>query len=132
LPSKYPPLYCKAVGSRQHEGQEGYLHSSRILSSLAPDHIFLLVQHFLQEGKLIFIRRVPEREIESKGLLEDAFCMGEGFKALFPMIGTDAAGPHPAEGQMVTGHMHNGIIDTAAAIGQVIHHPVLQILILGE
>ena len=58
--------------------------------------------------------------------------MGEGFKTLFPMVGTDAAGPHPAEGQMVIGHMHDGIIDAATAIRQVIHHPTLQVFILGE
>src|SRR5690554_2068758 len=112
-------------------GQEGYFPGNLNLSSPGPGRYFS-AQYFLQKVKLVSIRWVPEREVESKGLFEDAFCMGEGFKTLFPVIGTNAAGPHPAEGQMVTAHMHNGIIDAAAAIGQVIHHPILQIFIPGE
>ena len=50
--------------------------------------------------------------------------MGEGVEAVLAVVGAHAAGPHPAEGELLHAEVHDGVVDAEAAAARVPREPL--------
>ena len=62
-----------------------------------------------------FVGLVPHRQVQPSFLVYDALIVGEGVKALLPVVGSHAALAKAAESHFAGGQMDDGIVDTSAA-----------------
>ena len=76
---------------------------------------FQLRQKHLGIPELILIRRIRNSWIEPGRFLQNGPVMAEGVETEFAMITAHAAIPHPSKGHVGIGHVHDGVVDTAAA-----------------
>ena len=61
------------------------------------------------------IRLIPHGEVQPDFFVYNAFAVGEGVEACFPVIRTHAAFAKAAKAHFTGGQMDDGIVDTAAA-----------------
>ena len=74
---------------------------------------------FHQPEFFLRIRVIPHRKIEPGGFFDDAARMRERVEALFAVITAHAAGAHTAERDIRVGQMHDSVVDTSAAVGNI-------------
>ena len=75
---------------------------------------------------------VADGDVEPCGGGEDALGMAESKEGMVTLVGAHARLTDAAEGQMMVGQMHEGVIDAAATKLQAVHHAVLLMTAGGE